>query len=83
MKKSSKQLEYEASIMERQLAKKRELIKRQTNIEQVLKVFGSYKISASELNKAIDVFNAEIEANEKKPVKKEAKKTTKSKEASK
>lgn len=64
---TSKQLNNKALSLERQAKALKDKAKRQENIELVLKVFGGFKVSDTVINKAVDVFNAEIKANESKP----------------
>lgn len=67
MAKTSKQLLNKAESYKRQAKALEEKAQRQEDIEAVLKVFGAYKVNDSTINKAIDIFNKEIEANQNKP----------------
>lgn len=64
---TSKQMSNKADSLEKKAKKLREQAKRKENIEAVLKVFGAFKISTSDLNKAVDILNAEVKANDEKP----------------
>lgn len=64
---TSKQMSNKAESLEKKAKKLREEAKRKENIEIVLKVFGAFKVSDTLINKAVDIFNAEIKANETKP----------------
>lgn len=66
MAKTSKQLLNKAESYKRQAKALEAKAQRQEDIEDVLKVFGTYKVSDSTINKAIDIFNKEIEANQNK-----------------
>lgn len=60
---TSKQLNNKALSLEKQAKALKDKARKQENIETVVKVFGTYKVSDAMINKAVDIFNAEIKAN--------------------